>query len=76
MTRPAIHYCLFRHDGFPRNDHSPQQATACGVAYHHNCVQVGEPFKTRLPEGMGLVLPWEIPLPHYICELCNVRTQL
>jgi hypothetical protein len=25
---------------------------------------------------MGLVLPWEIPIPHYICELCTVRTQL
>jgi hypothetical protein len=25
---------------------------------------------------MGLVLPWQVPVPHFVCEMCQVRGQL
>jgi hypothetical protein len=37
---------------------------------------VGTPFRTRLPNGKGLSFPHNVPLPHFICECCQVRALL
>jgi hypothetical protein len=52
------------------------RAEACNAQYHAGCVRAGPPFLTRLGNGDGLVLPWQAPVPHYVCELCMVRGQL
>jgi hypothetical protein len=52
------------------------RADACNAQYHAGCVKAGPPFVTRLGNGEGLVLPWQVPVPHYVCELCVVRGQL
>jgi hypothetical protein len=48
----------------------------CGVRYHARCIRVGSPFTSRLQKGEGLFYPWQVPTPHYVCELCSVRAHL
>jgi hypothetical protein len=48
-------------------------AAPCGVSYHAECIKAGEPFRTRLPLDKGLICPSGPKLPHFICELCQVR---
>ena len=48
-------------------------ARLCGVSYHTECIRVGAPFTTRLPNGRGLSYPRKVPIPHFICECCQVR---
>jgi hypothetical protein len=71
---PSVHRCIFRHEGFPWVETG--RAQACDVQYHAGCVRAGAPFATRLANDEGLVMPWQVPLPHYVCELCMVRGQL
>jgi hypothetical protein len=52
------------------------RAQACNTQYHTGCVRAGPPFATRLANHEGLVMPWQVPLPHDVCELCMVRGQL
>jgi hypothetical protein len=56
--------CDFRCRGFPMGQ---LWAIPCGISYHAGCIRVGEPFWTRLPHGKV------VKLPHFICELCQVR---
>ena len=72
---PAIHCCHFRRSGFPFQDGGPH-ARSCGVSYHARCVRAGEPFRTRLADLKGLTLPHQVPMPHFICEACQVRAEL
>jgi hypothetical protein len=65
--------CDFRYRGFAMGH---RWAVPCGVSYHAGCIRVGEPFRTRLPHGKGLICPSGIKLPHFICELCQVREVL
>ena len=46
------------------------------MTYHMGCIQVGEPFKSRLPKGRGLSYPPTRIAPPFICEACTVRAQL
>ena len=77
LTHPAHHTCAFRERGFPFTDdlHS-DWALPCGVQYHAQCIEAGEPFRTRFSGNQGLIYPWQCPVPHYVCELCQVRVQL
>jgi hypothetical protein len=76
-AHPAVHCCEFRETGFPWDmEQNHVRARACGVQYHAGCVRVGEPFRTRLADSKGLVLLHQAPLPHYICEACQVRREL
>jgi hypothetical protein len=43
------------------------------VQYHATCIRVGEPFHSRFPGDKCLVIPGSVPMPHYVCELCQVR---
>jgi hypothetical protein len=72
--RPREFVCDFQQRGFPlsEKDGSPW-AVPCGVSYHGDCIQVGEPFRTRLPKAKGLKCPKGLCLPHFVCELCQVR---
>jgi hypothetical protein len=72
---PATHCCEFRRSGFPFPD-GGRHARPCGVAYHAGCVRVGEPFRTRLTNSKGLTLPHHVPMPHFVCEACQVRVEL
>jgi hypothetical protein len=72
---PAVHICAFSQTGFPWKL-SEGRASPCGVQYHARCIRVGVPFTTRLAQGEGLTYPWQIPMPHYICESCSVRAHL
>jgi hypothetical protein len=72
---PAAHCCHFRRSGFPF-ENSGLHARPCGVSYHAGCVRVGEPFRTRLADSKGLILPHQVPTPHFICEACQVRAEL
>lgn len=72
---PAVHCCNFRRSGFPFPG-KDLQASPCGVAYHAGCVRVGEPFRTRLAESKGLALSHHVPMPHFVCEACQVRAEL
>jgi hypothetical protein len=51
-------------------------ARPCGVSYHTECIRAGAPFTTRLPNGRGLSYPRKVPIPHFICECCQVRALL
>jgi hypothetical protein len=52
-------------------------AQACNAQYHAGCVRAGTPFATRLAKAdEGLVMPWQVLLPHYVCKLCMVHEQL
>jgi hypothetical protein len=63
--------------GFPwENTHKHGWVRACTTQYHAGCVKVGEPFRTRLADSKGLVLLHQAPLPHFICETCQVRREL
>jgi hypothetical protein len=44
--------------------------------YHGKCIRAGPPFRTRLPNGRGLAYPSGVPVPHFICECCQVRALL
>jgi hypothetical protein len=44
--------------------------------YHAGCVRAGAPFRTRLTGSKGLTLPHQVPVPHFICETCQVRAEL
>jgi hypothetical protein len=46
------------------------------VAYHRSCIVAGEPFRTRLNDQQGLVMPYLTVEPTFICELCQVRAML
>jgi hypothetical protein len=70
VKQPAHHICTFRRSGFSLDQ---KQFHPCGVAYHRHCIQVGEPFKTRLPKDKGLQMPTMVVEPTFICELCQVR---
>jgi hypothetical protein len=72
---PAIHCCDFRRSGFLFLN-GRTRARPCGVAYHAGCVRVGEPFRTRLADSKGLTLPHHVPMPHFVCEACQVRAEL
>jgi hypothetical protein len=72
---PAVHLCHFRRSGFSF-DHQDFHARPCGVSYHAGCVRAGPPFRTRLTDSKGLLLPHHVPVPHFICEACQVRTEL
>ena len=72
---PAVHCCHFRRSGFPF-ENSELHARPCGVSYHARCVRVGEPFRTRLADSKGLTLPHQVPMPHFVCEACQVRAEL
>ena len=72
---PAVHCCHFRTSGFPF-ENSRLHAIPCGVSYHASCVRVGEPFRTRLADSKGLTLFHQLPMPHFVCEACQVRAEL
>jgi hypothetical protein len=76
MRAPTAHGCVFRHEGFSWEAPEVGRAEPCGVQYHAQCVRAGEPFSTRLANHDGLVMPWQVPVPHYVCELCMVRGQI
>jgi hypothetical protein len=73
VKQPAHHICTFRRRGFSLDQ---KQFHPCGVAYHRHCIQVGEPFKTRLPKDKGLQMPTMVVEPTFICELCQVLALL
>jgi hypothetical protein len=74
--QPAVFHCEFRHQGFPLNiDGTGSWAVPCGVRYHGECIRAGPPFRTRLGANKGLLCP-NLNLPHFICELCQVRAML
>ena len=66
--------CRFRTKGFTLP--SGVSCRPCVVQYHTGCVQVGEPFRTRLRDRKGLYLPTLPDFPGFICELCTVRAIL
>jgi hypothetical protein len=75
--RPCHFVCDFQCSGFPFRDHRSEiWAVPCGVSYHADCVKAGEPFRTRLPLDKGLICPAGPKLPHFICELCQVRCMI
>ena len=51
-------------------------ATACGVAYHCECIRVGPPFHSRLGLGRSLGFPSVEIWPNFVCEVCTVRAVL
>jgi hypothetical protein len=53
-----------------------QELHACGTTYHVGCIRVGEPFRTRLGGGRGLVFPWTPIAPPFICKACTMQAQL
>jgi hypothetical protein len=63
--------CDFRARGFAFNHGG--QAQPCGTVYHARCIRAGAPFRTRLPNGKGLIFPAKVPVPHFICECCQIR---
>lgn len=67
------HRCVFATQGFEQDE---QRFLACGSAYHLQCIQVGEPFRSRLPESRGLVYPRLAVSPTFICEACTVRAHI
>jgi hypothetical protein len=72
---PAFVQCYFASGGFPF-EHSGPWAAPCGVAYHHRCLRAGAPFTSRFKDGRGLFLNERLRPPHYLCELCQVRSIL
>jgi len=64
------HLCCFATLGFEQDG---KTFAACGTAYHLGCVVVGEPFRSRLPNGKGLSFPKVAICPNFVCELCTVR---
>jgi hypothetical protein len=71
---PCTFVCDFQCHGFPFRDcKSEMWAAPCEVSYHAECIKAGEPFCTRLPLDKGLICPSGPKLPHFICELCQVR---
>jgi integrase len=67
------HLCRFATTGF-RMDGA--QYLPCGTVYHIGCIMVGEPFRSRLPHGRGLIYPRTRIAPPFICEACTVRAQI
>ena len=67
------HLCRFALSGFELDG---RRFVPCGVTYHMGCIQVGEPFRSRLPAGRGLAYPRTRIAPPFICEACTVRAQL
>lgn len=65
--------CAFHYRGFITAEATFQ---CCGVAYHKECIQVGDPFRTRLAKDKGLRMPTMVVEPTFICELCQVRATL
>lgn len=59
----------------PQDPHS-SPLRACGVAYHPDCISVGEPFRSRHSDGRGLKYPDAAALPGFVCEACTVRAML
>jgi hypothetical protein len=75
--RPREFVCDFQQRGFPLSrTEDVAWAVPCGVSYHGGCIQVGEPFRTRLPGEKGLISPKGLCLPHFVCELCQVRATI
>jgi hypothetical protein len=72
--RPQEFVCDFQQRIFPLAEQEDSAwAVPCGVGYHGGCIQVGEPFRTRLPKNKGMKCPKGLYLPHFVCELCQVR---
>jgi hypothetical protein len=67
------HLCRFAASGFEIDG---CHFVPCGTTYHMGCIQVGEPFRSRLPAGRGLSYPRTRIAPPFICEACTVRAQL
>ena len=67
--------CRFAHTSWHFSG-TTQKATPCRTRYHLNCLTVGIPFVTRLPNNKGLVLPPLRDFPGFICEACTVRSVL
>jgi hypothetical protein len=67
--------CRFAHTSWHFSG-TTQKATPCRTRYHLNCLIVGIPFVTRLPNNKGLVLPPLRDFPGFICEACTVRSVL
>jgi hypothetical protein len=67
------HLCRFAFTGYQLDG---TWFVPCGTTYHMGCIRVGEPFRSRLPEGRGLTYPRTRIAPPFICEACTVRTQL
>lgn len=65
--------CHFHQRGFTLKG---QRFKACGVAYHMECLRVGEPFVTRRDDEGGLSFPSQAVPPIFICESCTVRSVL
>jgi hypothetical protein len=75
--RPRGFVCAFQQRGFPLSAAAEAAwAVPCGVSYHGECIQVGELFQTRLPGEKGLISPKGLCLPHFVCELCQVRATI
>jgi hypothetical protein len=67
------HLCWFASSGFRLDGRRFQP---CSTTYHMGCIQVGDPFTSRLPQGRGLSYPHTRIAPPFICEACTVRAQL
>jgi hypothetical protein len=75
--RPREFVRDFQQRGFPLAEAEDSAwAVPCGVSYHGKCIQVGEPFRTRLPGEKSLISPKGLCLPHFVCELCQVRATI
>lgn len=71
VKAPVGYPCDFLSRGFPFTD--GRWAQPCGTVYHVKCIRAGAPFRTRLPNDRGLSFPANVPIPHFICECCQVR---
>jgi hypothetical protein len=69
---PKHFVCSFAKNGFLLSN--GRKARRCGVHYHAQCIRVGAPFESRTEEG--LQFPHYLPLPHFVCESCTVRSHL
>jgi hypothetical protein len=50
---------------------------ACNVTYHHSCVGVGTPFRSRYRDSTrGLFFPKTLVGYPFVCELCTVRANV
>ena len=62
--------CAFAKSGFVMP--SGMEFPPCGVAYHTQCFRVGEPFRCRRRNQVGLVFPRVKHWGTFICERCTV----
>jgi len=67
--------CTFARQGFAFD--TGGAARPCGTRYHHECIQLGAPFSSRLKDRRGLQFPGQVQrLANFICEACTVRAVL